>query len=149
MRQVCVVCLVEKDISLFEWQSNRPAPRKKCKECRHKLRDREKENARHRAYQKERRKLFPDKVRESWERTNYGVCKSDFNYKECWVCGSGVRLCIDHCHTTGKARGLLCSNCNTALGYFGDDVIKMQKAIEYLTTLVDGPHVELNRKVYP
>ena len=32
------------------------------------------------------------------------------------------RLCIDHCHDTKKPRGLLCHNCNTALGLLGDDL---------------------------
>jgi hypothetical protein len=109
------------------------------------MRDREKEQARHREYLKERRRLFPDKVRESWERTRYGVAKSDFSYSECWICGSKERLCIDHCHTTGTARGLLCTFCNTALGYFKDDTVKMEKAIQYLR---DGPHIELDRRTY-
>lgn len=140
LKQVCVSCLKEKDISLFEWSKNRPNPRKKCKECRYKTRDKEKEYKRHREYQKERRRLFPDKTRESVEKSIYGVCKSDFKYNECWICKSKKRLCIDHCHAAGKPRGLLCSMCNTALGYFKDNTASMERAIKYL---VDAPHFEL------
>lgn len=43
------------------------------------------------------------------------------------------RLAVDHCHTTGKIRGLLCSACNTAIGLMKDDVVVLQKAIEYLS----------------
>lgn len=39
---------------------------------------------------------------------------------------------LDHDHKTGKARGLLCAGCNTAIGRFGDSVEGLQKAIEYL-----------------
>lgn len=146
MRLLCVQCCVEKDISMFEWAKNRPNPRKRCKECRYKSRDKRKENEN----AKERKKLWreqnKERLRESWEKVKYGVHKGDFNYKECWVCGSQDRLCIDHCHTTGKARGLLCTLCNTALGYFKDNTVNMARAIEYLKT---GPHFELDRKVYP
>lgn len=39
---------------------------------------------------------------------------------------------IDHCHVTGKVRGLLCGGCNTALGMFCEDPITMELAIEYV-----------------
>jgi len=42
------------------------------------------------------------------------------------------RLCVDHCHTTNKIRGLLCSNCNRALGLFKDNYEVLQAAVEYL-----------------
>ncbi len=39
---------------------------------------------------------------------------------------------IDHCHTTGKVRGLLCSKCNLGIGYFDDNNTYLQNAIKYL-----------------
>lgn len=39
---------------------------------------------------------------------------------------------IDHCHATGKIRGLLCHRCNVGLGHFQDDVTRMRRAIGYL-----------------
>ena len=41
-------------------------------------------------------------------------------------------LDIDHCHKTGKIRGLLCTSCNRALGLFKDDIEVLKRAIEYL-----------------
>lgn len=42
------------------------------------------------------------------------------------------KLSVDHDHTTGKIRGLLCNNCNTMLGYAKDNVYILQNAISYL-----------------
>lgn len=39
---------------------------------------------------------------------------------------------IDHCHRTGKRRGLLCDRCNRGLALWNDDPIRLRKAIEYL-----------------
>ena len=47
-------------------------------------------------------------------------------------------LCIDHCHETGKVRGLLCTPCNAALGAFGDNPERMQAAMDYLTRFYAG-----------
>lgn len=40
---------------------------------------------------------------------------------------------LDHCHKTGAKRGLLCHNCNRAIGMMQDSVEILQSAIEYLT----------------
>lgn len=56
-----------------------------------------------------------------------GVCK---------VCGGvsndGKRLSVDHCHETGKVRGLLCNRRNSALGQTGDNVYRLLQLIDYL-----------------
>lgn len=56
------------------------------------------------------------------------ICKKPGNGK-----GQKHRpLCIDHCHTSGKVRGLLCDRCNLGLGNFDDDIGLFQRVIEYL-----------------
>lgn len=52
----------------------------------------------------------------------------------CMICGKfvGQSLHRDHCHKSGKTRGVLCSNCNTGLGMFQDDVETLASAIKYL-----------------
>lgn len=39
---------------------------------------------------------------------------------------------VDHCHDTGKIRGLLCMNCNLSLGTLGDTAEALQKVVQYL-----------------
>lgn len=58
---------------------------------------------------------------------------------KCAICDSRLsssrtgRLFVDHCHTTGKVRGLLCSACNHGLGLFKDSPKLLNKAINYLS----------------
>ena len=44
---------------------------------------------------------------------------------------------IDHCHSSGKVRGLLCFNCNTMLGSAKDNVETLRKAISYLESFTE------------
>lgn len=39
---------------------------------------------------------------------------------------------VDHCHETGKVRGVLCARCNLGIGRFGDNIRGLERAIEYL-----------------
>jgi hypothetical protein len=57
----------------------------------------------------------------------------------CAICNnpehvSNRDLAVDHCHTTGKIRGLLCTNCNKLLGHAKDNIDVLYSAIEYLKT---------------
>lgn len=54
----------------------------------------------------------------------------------CAICGCFRHvLNIDHCHTEGHVRGLLCTQCNLGLGNFKDNKYALQKAIEYLDNI--------------
>ena len=46
--------------------------------------------------------------------------------------GGTCKLTIDHSHKDKKVRGLLCSRCNSGLGYFGDNEETLKNAISYL-----------------
>jgi len=72
----------------------------------------------------------------------YGLTKEQykiiFNKQKglCFICkkqcASGQNLSVDHCHKTGKVRGLLCKKCNTALGMLEDNIQYFEAAILYL-----------------
>lgn len=54
---------------------------------------------------------------------------------KCAICNksiNGVNIHTDHCHKTGKFRGLLCRKCNNGLGLFGDNKFLLENAIKYL-----------------
>lgn len=57
-----------------------------------------------------------------------GVCKICLGPDN----GPWKRLAVDHCHKTGRVRGLLCAKCNKGLGQFEDDPERLKKAITYL-----------------
>jgi len=83
---------------------------------------------------------------EKWDaiiRRQYGISLEEY-YKliefqggGCAICGrtqepDGRRLSIDHDHTTGKVRGVLCYSCNKALGMFYDIPERLENAANYL-----------------
>ena len=46
--------------------------------------------------------------------------------------GAATRLCVDHSHTSGQVRGLLCATCNAAIGKLKDDPNLVSKALAWL-----------------
>ncbi len=89
-----------------------------------------------------------DKVRDLKLRIHYGIDLQDYGRMlesqngVCAVCarpetqkqkGRVRALSVDHCHRTGKIRGLLCAGCNSGIGYFRDDPKIIASAIEYLS----------------
>lgn len=65
--------------------------------------------------------------------------------KCCAICDfepNGADLAVDHDHDTKKIRGLLCQNCNTALGKFRDSPARLKRALEYLALHGKTPESE-------
>lgn len=76
-------------------------------------------------------------------RRNYGMTLDEFDAMvlaqegRCDICNEPMikshEPCVDHCHTAGTVRGLLCAQCNFGLGHFRDRPDLMLRAIDYLT----------------
>jgi hypothetical protein len=64
----------------------------------------------------------------------------------CAICGdrckSGRALAVDHDHVTGEVRGLLCMNCNRAIGWLNDDPDLIMRAAEYVLSYRNGRPAE-------
>lgn len=79
--------------------------------------------------------------RKSNYKKRYGITVEQydqlFEYQggRCAICNktSTKKLNVDHDHNTGEIRGLLCGNCNKALGLFDDAIEALQAAIDYLS----------------
>jgi hypothetical protein len=55
--------------------------------------------------------------------------------KDCPICLAPFgKMVVDHDHETGGVRGVICGNCNTGLGMFGDAPEALQRAADYLRT---------------
>lgn len=93
---------------------------------------------------KRRKRNQPRGNRRPGHLAQYGMTLHDYEYMlaaqgyACAICHAGPEeekhktLCVDHCHTTGKVRGLLCTRCNRALGLFRDCQKVLKAAVRYL-----------------
>lgn len=144
--KVCNKCLEEKSVDSF-YLRDKKNPSKglkfSCKVC-------ENVEAKERYHKKYR--LNPDTKKRNYINRllrEYGLTED--SYKELWeankgkctICSTdlinvlyensvGVRAVVDHCHSSGKVRGLLCHKCNGGLGQFNDDLELIEKALYYL-----------------
>jgi hypothetical protein len=91
-------------------------------------------------------KKYNDKTQEQRQRARrkylYGLTHEHFEKmlkkqdNKCALCDKSfdeAKVFVDHCHSTGDVRGLLCPSCNTALGLIKDDLGWLVKAKKYLT----------------
>ncbi|WP_366940860.1 endonuclease VII domain-containing protein [uncultured Halomonas sp.] len=69
----------------------------------------------------------------------YGISPEEYRRRydaqsgSCGICGEHQEnLCVDHCHDSGAVRGLLCKQCNSAIGFLGDTEEGVNRALRYL-----------------
>lgn len=112
----CRICQTTKPLDDFYYRKDVGKHRSECKEC----------------------------LIEMHRYKKLGVC--NIKYEEmltqqngtCAICGSKLnssrytKMAVDHDHLTGQVRGLLCTQCNTALGLMKDSPHRLQAAINYL-----------------
>jgi len=132
--------LKRKELGLCLSCGKHPSP---CEHCR----------ARNREYMRNKRAGIPiEKKKAEWIskrgyylKYKYGITEKQYNEMlssqsfACAICGSkktkderATKLVVDHCHATGKVRGLLCSACNKGIGLFEDSKEALLEAIKYL-----------------
>ena len=134
---ICRVCKKEKKVTEFSLHNKKNRTKKAlvCKRC---FAD----------YARDYRRRNTEQVRGVERRSKmkrlYGVSLEEYNAMlvaqghRCGICGNtkpGVRIkyfSVDHCHTTGKVRGLLCERCNRGVGHFSDNTEYLRRAIKYL-----------------
>lgn len=92
------------------------------------------------AKQKARRDADPTMNKRAMLRWKYDISLEEFEAlvteqgNRCAICDTEFSKTphVDHDHETGAVRGLLCSPCNTGLGHFRDDVVRLRGAVAYL-----------------
>ena len=85
----------------------------------------------------------PEYYKATYIKCVYGLSYTDYKAmflaqeEKCAICKKeqklfNTNLAVDHCHDTGKIRGLLCKQCNIGLGYFKDNPDILEAAVNYL-----------------
>jgi hypothetical protein len=127
----CRICKATKPLTEFHSDCSKPdGLSNRCKVCNI-------------AHAKKYDALIPRSKKLEYERIHhYGITSDQYDGMitdqdgKCAVCGGPPKihnkLFVDHCHETDLVRGLLCSDCNSGLGYFKDDAAKLAAAIHYL-----------------
>ncbi len=146
--KVCSKCKIDKPHSDYFKDTHRAIGiRCKCKKCCQEdtMQWRAKNKSEYNSYAVAWRAKNPGRQHANDIKRNYGLGIDTYNqmlvdqdYK-CKICRKAHRpdiqrgrLYVDHCHSSLKVRGLLCSFCNAAIGYFKDDTALLEKAIAYL-----------------
>lgn len=127
----CKECNVIKPLNSFnKHTSTKDKLRTRCKPCDKKRYE-------------DKRVRCKDKKKDWNLQYNFNITLEDYNkmFQEqdgkCAICNKhqtefDKSLAVDHCHETGKVRGLLCRECNTGLGKFKDSTNLLEKAKNYL-----------------
>jgi hypothetical protein len=101
---------------------------------------RARESARRRAYYRSHKHAISARRQGAHLERRYGISRADYDALlarqggVCAICAKPPEktLCVDHCHATGKVRGLLCRQCNFGLGCLGDDQAALIASLAYL-----------------
>lgn len=143
--KVCSICQKSKSIELFsKTKQLKSGYKAHCKDCHNKINKKYYSNKENYDRQKEWAKNNPESRRLSYKKHNlkryYGISWEEYQEllnkfdNKCGICGGidKINLSIDHDHSTGQVRGILCNNCNNGLGRFKDSELLLNKAIMYL-----------------
>lgn len=137
--KTCSVCQTAMPMSAFSFQHGKP--RSQCKRCRAKYEFNRRRTAGYKARHPDRAAAY-DRARKL--RIKFGMTPEEFDAmlssqgNACALCRSrdpnwsyGVFV-VDHCHQTGRVRGILCHRCNAGLGALGDTPAALRRALKYV-----------------
>ena len=119
--KLCPKCGIEHPFSEFHANRLRNGYQSWCKGCQKK---------------RKRSKRPPEQVFKNRLSHKYGLTVEqweEMSLDGCAICGLKDNLCVDHDHTTGEVRSVLCKTCNTGLGMFKDSPELLAAAAAYLT----------------
>lgn len=147
--KTCIRCQLEKPFTDFHSYSTQPdGYHYYCKLCRKTVESNPKRREYAKQYVAMRLRADSQYQQHSRRRRRYGIEPDEYIWLwheqngKCAICkepetslyrGNVRSLAVDHDHTTGKIRSLLCNSCNNGLGRFKDDISRLQAAIDYLT----------------
>jgi nitrate/TMAO reductase-like tetraheme cytochrome c subunit len=144
--KLCKTCRIEKSLfSFYKNKTYKDGYTSKCKQC-HNRQTTENYLKNPQINENNKKRYFADIDRERNRdyKRKYNISIKDYENMlekqdgKCSICSikaedaSKNRLFVDHCHSTGKVRGLLCHHCNTMIGLAKDDVETLLNAVTYL-----------------
>ena len=136
----CCVCNVRKKFSdFYNFKNKSDGKSYRCKDCDTKARKKWAKNNPEKAHISQRQRNLKQRFGVGLEWYEEQFKKQGYS---CAICGvnknktTGTRkfwnFSVDHCHGSGKIRGILCNNCNRGLGLLKDSPDLLQKALDYL-----------------
>jgi len=127
--KTCPMCFKFKSKDRYDFSSTSKHMRYECKECASK---------RNKAYRIRHKSRIQRADRIGHYVSKYGLSREcaenlvDNRMGVCDICSEYAPLEIDHCHTRGHVRGLLCKSCNSTLGQAKDNIHRLKQCIKYL-----------------
>lgn len=136
--KICTKCKQEKPLSEYSHKrakNRKPGLQPRCKACA---------SADTKSW---RESQDLDKLKDKYLQRTYGVTLQWYQdtlalqNNQCPICSTAFTFhgelnadspVVDHCHTTGKVRGIICNECNRGLGYFHDNAHALRMAANYL-----------------
>lgn len=154
----CSVCKQKKPVSEFNKYTDSKQPingwryYSRCRECNKELcsnygkTNRSKRNKRLREWRRNNPDVAKLNDQKKRFKSKYGLTLEQVeflkSYKDnrCWICNEITNLFVDHNHSSGRIRGMLCASCNTFLGR----IEKHPKLLENMKGYLDQPcHADL------
>jgi len=144
--RVCPRCKQDLPINHFgKNKRNKNGLQTYCKPCTSKnsseshKRNKERYNTYQRKWRSENPEAHAMAAKYSKVKIKYGLSREEYDklmeQTHCQICEADLqerKAHLDHCHTTGKIRGVLCGACNIGLGHFRDNPEFLRRAADYL-----------------